>query len=129
MVNHQLHADEGILEVRPVSPLTNEDFEGLARDLDPWLEKHGPLTGLKIQAEAFPGWDNFAGMLSHFRFVRGHHKQIRRVAIVSDSTVLTIAPKIADHFVAAEIRHFPADQNEQALAWLREAAPGDTPEE
>lgn len=120
MITHELLSDEGVLVIHPLSPLTGDDFERLARDLDPWLELHGPLKGLMIQAEAFPGWDNLTGMLSHFRFVRDHHQRVRRVAMVSDSAVLTVAPKIASHFVSAEVRHFPAADHEQALEWLQE---------
>ena len=120
MVTHEFLSADGILCIRPVSPLTADDFSGLAAELDPWLDEHGPLKGLMIQAEAFPGWDNLAGMLSHFRFIRNHHRRVRRVAMVSDSSVLTIGPKIAAHFVAAEIRHFPADRREQAMAWLKD---------
>jgi len=120
MITHELLTEEGVLTVHPLSPLTADDFEKLARDLDPWLEQHGPLKGLMIQTEAFPGWSNFAGMLSHFRFVRDHHQRIGRVAMVSDSAVLTIAPKVAKHFVSAEVRHFPAAEHEQACEWLKE---------
>ena len=120
MITHELRTEQGVLIVHPLSPLTADDFEKLARDLDPWLEQHGPLKGLMIQTEAFPGWNNFAGMLSHFRFVRDHHQRIQRVAMVSDSAVLTIAPKVAKHFVSAEIRHFPAAEYEQACEWLQE---------
>ena len=46
--------------------------------------------------------------------------------MVSDSTLLTIAPKIAAHFVAAEVRHFDASGRKEALAWLCDGiAPGD----
>lgn len=124
MITHELLTDEGVLIVHPMSPLTAGDFENLARDLDPWLELHGPLKGLMIQTEAFPGWNNLAGMLSHFRFVRDHHQRIGRVAMVSDSAVLTIAPKVAKHFVAAEVRHFPAAEHQQALEWLGQDSDG-----
>lgn len=120
MITHELQTEEGILIVHPLAPLTADDFENLARDLDPWLEQHGPLKGLMIQTEAFPGWNNLAGMLSHFRFVRDHHRRIGRVAMVSDSPVLTIAPKVAKHFVSAEVSHFPAEQHSDALEWLKQ---------
>ena len=120
MLDHQLHPDDGILVVRPQSPLSQADFETLGRELDPWLVQHGPLDGLMIEADAFPGWDSFTGMITHFRFVRDHHKQIRRVAMVSDGTLLAIAPKLGGHFVAAEVRHFAADRRDEAMAWLKE---------
>ena len=47
-----------------------------------------------------------------------HHKKIRKVAMVSDSKILTIGPKIAAHFVSAEVRHFGYDELEVAKKWI-----------
>jgi hypothetical protein len=71
-----------------------------------------------IVARHFPGLDSFAGLVSHLRFVREHERQIRRVAAVSDALALTVLPVLARHFVAAEVKHFPFDQREAAMAWL-----------
>jgi len=57
-------------------------------------------------------------LLSHLRFVRDHHRRIRRVAVVSDSAFLTVAPKIASHFVGAQLRTFDAAERAAALAWI-----------
>lgn len=43
-------------------------------------------------------------------------------AAVSDNTILTIAPRIADHFVNAEVKHFESADREAALAWAPRAA-------
>jgi hypothetical protein len=59
--------------------------------------------------------------MRHLKFVREHHRLIRRVAVVSDAAMLQVAPKIATPFVSAEIRQFPFEAEEEALAWLREA--------
>ena len=62
-----------------------------------------------IEAASFRDGQNLAAMLSHLRFVRrDHHRRIRRVALVSDNTLLTAAPKIASYFVSAELRTFDA---------------------
>jgi SpoIIAA-like len=53
------------------------------------------------------------------RFVHGHHRKIERVAAVTDSTLLQIAPRIAAHFAHPEIRVFASDQKDKALAWLQ----------
>jgi SpoIIAA-like len=50
--------------------------------------------------------------------VRNHHQLVAKIAAVSDSAVLTLAPQIAKHFVKAEFRHFNANDREAALAWL-----------
>jgi hypothetical protein len=120
MISHELLEDAGILIVSPEGPLETKDFDQLAKQVDPYLEQKGQLNGLMIQAESFPGWHDFGGLISHLRFVRGHHQHIKKVAAVSDSTFLTIMPKVAQHFVAAEIRHFDYDERGAALIWLQE---------
>jgi hypothetical protein len=119
MVEYELQRAEGILILRPQGRLEAADFENLAREVDPYIEANGKLHGLLLDAEAFPGWQNFAALVAHLRFVRDHHRKIEKVAVVSDSTVLSVAPKIASHFVQAEVRHFPHNQRDAALAWLR----------
>jgi len=44
---------------------------------------------------------------------------IERVAAVTDSTILTIAPKIAEHFAHPEFKVFKSGDRAAALAWLR----------
>jgi hypothetical protein len=51
--------------------------------------------------------------------VRAHHRDIERVAAVSDSDFLRIAPAIARHFLQSKIRVFPSNQEAEALAWLQ----------
>jgi hypothetical protein len=53
------------------------------------------------------------------RFVHDHHRRIERVAAVTDSTLLQIAPRIAAHFAHPEIRVFAGDEKDKALAWLQ----------
>jgi hypothetical protein len=118
MIRHELLRERGILVVKPEGALRAEDFGALAGAVDPYLEQHGDLKGLLLDAPSFPGWENFAALLSHLRFVRDHHRRIRRIAVVSDSTFLSVAPKIAGHFVSAELKTFNATDRDAALAWL-----------
>jgi hypothetical protein len=121
MVNHELLRAEGLLIVRPEAPLEAADFQQLAQEVDPYIEANGKLCGLMVDAASFPGWKDFAGLLAHLKFVKDHHRRIQRIAVVTDSDVLTIAPRIASHFVQAEVRPFPRAQREEALHWLRGA--------
>ena len=117
MIHYEL-LPKDILVVTPTSPLEKTDFEKLARAVDPVIESHGKLNGLMIYVEAFPGWKNFGALLSHLKFVKDHHRHIQRVAAVTDSGFLSIMPLVAQHFVRAEVRHFPYQDKEKALAWL-----------
>jgi hypothetical protein len=119
MINAQLLRDQGILIVAPVDKLESTDFERLRLLTDPYLEKRGKLKGLLIDAESFFGWEDFSSMLSHLRFVHNYHQKIERVAAVTDNGFLAIAPKVADHFTAAVVRHFEYQDRDEALRWLR----------
>lgn len=119
MISHELLRDEGILIVSPQGRLESADFTRLAQEVDPYIQEKGKLAGLMIYAEAFPGWDDLGALLSHLKFVRDHHKFITKVAAVTDSTLLSIMPRVVDHFVSAEVRHFDYRDKDAALAWLR----------
>jgi SpoIIAA-like len=121
MLKHSLDEASGILTIEPQGKLTAADFASLAKEADAFLERHGELNGLLVEAKGFPGWEDFAALSSHLKFVRDHHRRIRRIAVVSDSKVLSIGPRLASHFVSAEVRHFPSSDRAAAVAWLGEA--------
>jgi hypothetical protein len=72
----------------------------------------------EIYTESFPGWENFGALVAHLKFVADHHRQIERIAAVTNGGFLKIMPRIADHFVRAQIKHFEYKEKDRALAWL-----------
>ncbi|HVK09100.1 MAG TPA: STAS/SEC14 domain-containing protein [Gemmataceae bacterium] len=118
MIEYNLDASSSVLHVRPTSALAPADFEALAGAVDSHIEATGDLAGLIIETPGFPGWDSLGGMVAHFRFVRDHHRRIRRVGLVTDSALGNVAERLANHFVSAEIKHFPAGQVEAAKQWI-----------
>ncbi len=118
MIEYDLDKEHSILHLQPKSPLEKDDFVKLAGVVDPYIEATGGLAGLIIEAPAFPGWESFGAMATHFRFVRDHQKRVKRIAVVTDSAMGDVAERLASHFVSAEIRHFPAGQIEAARQWI-----------
>jgi hypothetical protein len=119
MIEHTLDTQNGILHLHPGSALQASDFVELASVVDPYLEGHGELKGVIIEAPAgFPGWDSFGAMAAHFRFVREHHRRIRKIAVVTDTHLADVAEKLGSHFIAATIKHFPAGQAAEAERWV-----------
>jgi hypothetical protein len=118
-------AERGVLIVEPHGPLRSEDFDALALSVDPWIEAHGTLRGLVVHAREFPGWESFGSVLRHFRFVRDHHRKIRRVALCAGGKLASLMPRLAEHFVTAEIRRFDYDALERGVAWAGEAPPAE----
>jgi hypothetical protein len=64
-------------------------------------------------------------MVTHFRFVRDHQKDVKKVALVTDSHLGDVAERLASHFISAEIRHFPAGQTEAARQWIMNGVSSD----
>ena len=118
MLDYSIMNPEGVLVLKPRAPLSKEDFDGLAAVADSYLSDHAKLHGVLIVSKEFPGWENFAGFTAHMHFAREHHKQVERVAIVTDSKLAGLAESLGKHFVAAEIKHFPFSDEAKALAWL-----------
>ncbi|SPM38534.1 hypothetical protein MMAR_2847 [Mycobacterium numidiamassiliense] len=118
MIDYQLDKPHSILRVRPESSLDKSDFAELAKVVDPEIEAGGALAGLIIDAPHFPGWDSFGALVTHMKFVRDHHKHVKKIAVVTDSHLGDFAEHLGSHFIAADIRHFPAGQIEQAQNWI-----------
>lgn len=122
MIDFELLADSGVLVVKPSGPLSAADFEKQTAIVDPYIARNGRLVGLLIDAPSFPGWDGFAGFMQHFRFVRDHHRNIERVAAVTDNTFLKIAPRIAEHFAHPEGKGVSGKERAETLNWLKARA-------
>ncbi len=121
MLDYSIMKPEGILVLKPHGPLSEEDFRGVSAAVDAYLSDHARLHGVMIQTRGFPGWENFGGFTAHMRFVREHHKQVERVAIVTDSPVARIAESIVRHFASADVMHFAFADGVRALDWLETA--------
>lgn len=119
MINLTLNHPEGIAIVEPDDALSAADFEQLTATVDAYLTQHESLNGLLIHTREFPGWESFAGFISHMKFVRDHHEAISHVALVTDSKLANIAPRLAQHFVSAEVKAFPFAERDAALSWIR----------
>ena len=122
-VAHRLVAESGLIVVEVSQPLRAQDFDVLALTADRWLETHEALQGLVIHAREFPGWENVGGLLHHIRFVRDHHRKVRRVALAADSKLASLAPRLAEHFVQAEVKGFGYDELDDAIAWAARQHP------
>jgi hypothetical protein len=128
LVTFRMIPERGVLLVEPHGRLQVEDFDALDAAADTWIESaDGSLRGIVVHARQFPGWENLGSVLRHVRFVRDHHRRIRRVALAVDGTVAQIAPALVDHFVQAEVKQFGAEDVEAAVVWAGAQAPRETP--
>jgi SpoIIAA-like len=117
-ISHRLLPESGIIVVEVKHDLSAQDFDALAFTADAWIESHGSLQGIVIHAREFPGWENLGSLFRHVRFVRDHHRNVKRIALAADTKLATLVPKIAEHFIQAEVKNFGYDQLDSAIAWV-----------
>jgi hypothetical protein len=118
MIEYDLDTTHSILYLRPKSALAAGDFEKIASIVDLHIEATGDLAGIVIEATSFPGWEGFGAMAAHFRFIRDHHRQVRKIAVVTDSGFGSLAEHLVSHFVSAQVKHFPSGETEVAKQWI-----------
>ena len=118
MIFYELDENAGVLTVRPDGKLETQDFLTLSEVVDPFIKKRGGLNGIIIITKKFPGWEDFNGMIEHMKFVRNHHRNIVKVAIVTDSKIADVAESLGKHFVKASIKHFSFKDHESARRWM-----------
>ncbi len=119
MLEINVDREENLVTVKPTGRLAKEDFERLSEAVDGYINVNDLVPNLMIVAESFPYWESFTAFFAHARFIRMHHKIVKKIAIVGDSFVLSNLPAIADHFVSAEVRHFAHNDLEKARKWAR----------
>jgi SpoIIAA-like len=121
MLNYDLRQDDGILVLHPEGPLEAADFTSLAGNVNAYLAGHGKLHGVLIHTKAFPGWKDLDAMLAHLKFVKQHHQAIEKVAVVADGVFANIMPRIAGHFIHAQVQHFEFAREDAAMDWLKQS--------
>ena len=121
MLEINLDKENKIVTLEPHGALTQDDFQSVAKIIDPFIEESGNLNGVIIYTKSFPGWESFTALTDHLKFVREHHKEISYVAFVTDSIIGDFGQKIANHFVKATVKNFSYNDLNSAKAWILES--------
>jgi hypothetical protein len=116
MLLFELNEMDGIAHVRPCGVLESGDFGTVTEIVDDYIERIGVLPGLLIDISECGGWQNFTAFRTHMHFIEKHHMKVARVAIVSNSKVLALFPKVADFFLQSEVKQYRSF--DEAVEWL-----------
>ena len=119
MLQFEHLSDPNILVITAEGPLEEADFAKFAEQIETKRLSQRSPTRLMIRTDAFPGWDSFQAFATHLKFVSEHHQQIERIAIVTDSELLKIMPRVASVLVHPKIKQFDVGKLDEAMAWLR----------
>jgi hypothetical protein len=117
-IEYRILADRGVLVIEPRDALRAEDFDMLSAEVDTWLESTSePLRGIVVHAKTFPGWENLGSVLRHLRFVRDHHRRVKRVAMSTDAALAGVASNLVDHFTEATVKRYDYEDFNCAIDW------------
>lgn len=94
-----------------------QDWDVVAKAIDPIIAEKGSVR-LFLDASDFSGWNDLEAARAHFKFVKGHHEKVERIALIVDHHWQGWMAGIAEIFVDTEIRTFEEDQKEVAESWL-----------
>ena len=121
MIEVKADMDQGLVLVKIVGKLEEGELQDIAGPVvDEIIAEQGQVKGLLLDATGFEGWDGLPALLSHLKFVKHHHKFIRKVALVGNRTWQSIAPKVASLFLDALPKYFPEEQMTSARHWVSE---------
>ncbi|MFT6077090.1 MAG: hypothetical protein ACJATU_000283, partial [Rickettsiales bacterium] len=109
-----------LLTIEVGESLSADDFKAVAKIVDPWVEENGQIEGVIIHARRFPYWKNAGGFISHISFIKNHHRDVKKVALVANGAIPAIAQKLTNHFILAEVKNFDYDQMDAAKSWIME---------
>ena len=102
----------------PLGALSKDDFIEAKELIDPFIEENGKLNGIIIYTKDFPGWKSFGDFITHMKFIKEHHKHIKKLAFVTDSFVGDLGEKVGSHFISAEIKNFDYNKLQEAKDWI-----------
>lgn len=119
MITLKIDEKDNVVIASPSGALTPEDIDAFAAKLNDYVNEHDRVPNLVLHAESFPHWKNFDALKQHFALVRDHHKLVKKVAVVSDSTLIWLLRPIADQFTGAKIRRFSESAFDDAVNWAK----------
>lgn len=118
MLNVKLNETEGVAILEPDGKLSENDFKSASAIIDPYIETSGKLNGIIIYVSTFPGWQSFAALITHLKFIKEHHKKVAHVAFVTNSPIGAFAEHVANHFINAEIKNLFYGELEDSVRWI-----------
>jgi SpoIIAA-like len=119
MITIEKHERHNIFVLTPPKSITSDDIAELNRQMNDYVNAHDKVPNLVLRADQVPAWKNFEALADHIKFVKNHHRLVKKVAIVSDDRLIWLVRPVVDAFTGAKVRRFSADAFDKAYAWAR----------
>lgn len=114
----QFDDQNGILLIDVKKPFTENDFINIETLIDPYVQNHGELKGIIINAKKFPYWRSAQNRAEYIDFVRQNHGKFKKAALVMDGFFAKIVAALAKGRVHPEVKVFKYNQISKAQDWM-----------
>lgn len=105
------------VQISLLGKLDPDQYKQAKVDLDTLLQGRDGFR-LLIDLREFDGWQGLSALAAHFRVASRHIGLLDRAAIVGDKAWQHMAQRVASHILGARTQFFPAEDVEDAKAWL-----------
>ncbi len=110
--------DNNTLAFKASGKLTDADYKQFLPVLEEMIREAGRIS-LYIELQNFEGWEAKAAW-DDLRFGLQHDDDFKRIAIVTDGSLIHAATSFVNFFSHIEIRFFANNESAAAWDWLRE---------
>jgi len=117
MIHLEIDKARNLVHLSPEGKLEKADFDRLTETLNEHINMTDSVPAIIIETRGRPHWDSYGAFLRHMEFIKDYHKLVPKIAIVSDSSALSMARSLADHLVKAKVRYFPIGSAAEAADW------------
>jgi hypothetical protein len=107
-----------ILQLSVTGKLIKEDYEVFVPVVERLIARLGKIRIL-LEMHDFHGW-SAAALWEDVKFDVKHFRDIDRLALIGEKAWQKGMATFCKPFTTAQVRFFPREQTEEALAWLRQ---------
>ena len=112
-------SQDNMVCLRAVGKLTDAEYQKLIPELESFLEKHGTAR-IYCDITEMEGWE-LAAAWDDFAFGVKHWNDFTKLALLGNQRWEELSVKIGDKLTKADVRYFPEEEKEAALAWISAA--------
>lgn len=119
MIATDIKERENIIVATPDGGITADDITAFAEKIDTYINSHDMVPNLVFHVHKLPHWKDFHALSEHLKLVKDHHRIVKKVAVVTDSRLISLARVLVDRFTGAKVRRFPELALDDAINWAQ----------
>ncbi len=123
MIQWLPESEGNVLVFQATGKLTDEDYQNVwIPQLEAVIRQYGKARVVMDMSEDFHGW-KIAALWDDFCFGIAHRNDFEKMSVVGGSQWVEWGTKLAQLFINGEVKCFPANARDEAVAWIKEREP------